>query len=230
MRWLSESQKRESADKSNAKRGLVDSGSTENRSDNLAEEAVTAVPGVAGETFSDSTDTKTRVVDPRIVARRLAESIKGKSQDAAPGPSERETQIGGPTNVETQIGGPTSVETRIDGPTSVETRIGEPTNVETQIGDPTNVETRIVGYYDTTAAAADPLTREDDTDDDRAMVPGTRIGRRYEIVRFVASGGMGHVYEALDRNIKQRIAIKVVRRQLAGNLASMDRVRAATGS
>jgi len=35
------------------------------------------------------------------------------------------------------------------------------------------------------------------------------IGDRYELLRKVGAGGMGHVYEGFDRNLKRRIAVKV---------------------
>ncbi|WP_043731253.1 serine/threonine-protein kinase [Nocardia asiatica] len=35
------------------------------------------------------------------------------------------------------------------------------------------------------------------------------VGDRYELVRSVAAGGMGQVYEGFDRNLKRRIAVKL---------------------
>ena len=40
--------------------------------------------------------------------------------------------------------------------------------------------------------------------------PGDCVDDRYEIVRFLASGGMGEVYEALDRRRAERVALKAV--------------------
>lgn len=37
---------------------------------------------------------------------------------------------------------------------------------------------------------------------------------RFQVVRLLGSGGMGHVYEALDTDIDRRVAIKVLRREL----------------
>jgi tetratricopeptide (TPR) repeat protein len=45
--------------------------------------------------------------------------------------------------------------------------------------------------------------------------PGEVLAGRYEIVRFIASGGMGEVYEAEDLELGHRIAVKAVRSELA---------------
>jgi serine/threonine protein kinase len=43
------------------------------------------------------------------------------------------------------------------------------------------------------------------------MKPGEVVARRFEIVRFVGSGGWGHVYRARDRRTGDRIALKLLR-------------------
>ena len=42
------------------------------------------------------------------------------------------------------------------------------------------------------------------------LAPGTLIANRYEIVRLIDHGGMGAVYEATDRSLHHRIALKTV--------------------
>src|SRR3954447_2501287 len=46
---------------------------------------------------------------------------------------------------------------------------------------------------------------------------GDVIFERFEILRRVGSGGMGEVYEAEDRELKQTVALKMIRREIAGD-------------
>lgn len=54
--------------------------------------------------------------------------------------------------------------------------------------------------------------RESATSDPQgsALRIGTVLGNRYRIQRFVARGGMGEVYEAYDRTLRERVALKTV--------------------
>ncbi len=45
----------------------------------------------------------------------------------------------------------------------------------------------------------------------RALIPGRTLAGRYRIVRFLAAGGMGEVYEAEDLERGERIALKTLR-------------------
>ena len=56
--------------------------------------------------------------------------------------------------------------------------------------------------------------------EDHVFYPGEVLAGRYEIVRFIAVGGMGEVYEAEDLELGSRIAVKAVR----GELANADHV------
>ena len=49
----------------------------------------------------------------------------------------------------------------------------------------------------------------------------TRVAGRYRIVRFLARGGMGEVYEAEDLELHERIALKTLR-TLAGSEGSSE--------
>ena len=40
---------------------------------------------------------------------------------------------------------------------------------------------------------------------------GTTIGDRYRLIRLIATGGMGQVWEALDTRLNRRVAVKVLK-------------------
>src|SRR5579884_2973663 len=57
------------------------------------------------------------------------------------------------------------------------------------------------------------------------LPPGTVFGSRYEILRVLGEGGMGAVYQARDRELDRTIALKVIRPELAGNPAILQRFK-----
>jgi serine/threonine protein kinase len=61
-----------------------------------------------------------------------------------------------------------------------------------------------------TAATADGFDEDDEPAWNTTFRPGTVVGYRYLIRRFVARGGMGEVYEALDQELQERVALKTV--------------------
>lgn len=58
-----------------------------------------------------------------------------------------------------------------------------------------------------------------------AFSPGDTIAKRFRILRFIARGGMGEVYEALDIELKQKVALKTVRSILLADVQSLERFR-----
>jgi tetratricopeptide (TPR) repeat protein len=54
---------------------------------------------------------------------------------------------------------------------------------------------------------------------------GDLVDGRFRIIRLVGTGGMGEVYEAIDVEIDERMALKVVRRELAALDETGDRLR-----
>jgi serine/threonine protein kinase/tetratricopeptide (TPR) repeat protein len=58
-----------------------------------------------------------------------------------------------------------------------------------------------------------------------AFRPDDVVTGRYKIVRLVAQGGMGQVYEALDQELGERIALKTVRAEIADDPGSIERFK-----
>ena len=54
---------------------------------------------------------------------------------------------------------------------------------------------------------------------------GTRLCGRYEIRRVVADGGMGRVYEGIDKQTDSRIAVKVLHDDVAKDEVSLERFK-----
>ncbi|HEY6477023.1 MAG TPA: protein kinase, partial [Polyangia bacterium] len=63
-----------------------------------------------------------------------------------------------------------------------------------------------------------------DGQSDDTLVPGTILGR-YEIGRLLGRGGMGAVYQAVHRDLKKRVAIKVLSAKLASEEAKQRFLR-----
>ena len=58
-----------------------------------------------------------------------------------------------------------------------------------------------------------------------AFSPGEKILGRFRIVRRLGSGGMGDVYEAVDLELSQSIALKSIRPEIAGNREVLARFK-----
>ena len=76
-------------------------------------------------------------------------------------------------------------------------------------------------YLDLTRTVGSARTPEDHK---RSFEPGQLLSGRFRIVRFVASGGMGEVYEAEDLVLRERVALKTIRSD-AGDERDAERFR-----
>ena len=57
------------------------------------------------------------------------------------------------------------------------------------------------------------------------ILPGAVLSERYEILQLLGEGGMGTVYKARDRELDRLVALKVIRREMAGNPAILQRFK-----
>ncbi len=55
------------------------------------------------------------------------------------------------------------------------------------------------------------------------LADGEVLAGRFRIVRFIARGGMGEVYEAEDQVLRERVALKTIRPDVAGDERTMER-------
>ena len=55
---------------------------------------------------------------------------------------------------------------------------------------------------------------------------GTKLCDRYEIRRVVADGGMGRVYEGIDKQNNSRVAVKVLHEDVAKDAIAPRRAQA----
>jgi len=76
------------------------------------------------------------------------------------------------------------------------------------------------------AGGTTPLLDTDELSWHTTFQPGTLVGHRYLIRQFVARGGMGEVYEAFDRDLQQRVALKAVTSTACDDARAVRRLKA----
>ena len=59
----------------------------------------------------------------------------------------------------------------------------------------------------------------------QSLASGQIIAGRFEILRFINSGGMGEVYEAWDSDLRERIALKTIRPEIASSPTVIERFK-----
>lgn len=57
------------------------------------------------------------------------------------------------------------------------------------------------------------------------LAPGTLMGRRFQVLSVLGTGGMGVVYKARDRELDDLVALKVLRRDLWGDRVQLERMK-----
>jgi len=57
------------------------------------------------------------------------------------------------------------------------------------------------------------------------LEPGAVLSSRFRIVRFIARGGMGEVYEAEDQELREKVAIKTIRQDLMSQPRFLENFR-----
>lgn len=57
------------------------------------------------------------------------------------------------------------------------------------------------------------------------LAPGSLLLERFRILRFIARGGMGEVYEALDLELDAQIAVKTIRPEIVGSAHALARFK-----
>src|SRR5687767_5182388 len=57
------------------------------------------------------------------------------------------------------------------------------------------------------------------------LEPDDVLVGRFRIVRFIARGGMGEIYEAEDLELGERVALKTLRAEFADNPTALERFR-----
>jgi len=58
-----------------------------------------------------------------------------------------------------------------------------------------------------------------------SLVPGSKLGDRYEILQLLGEGGMGAVYKAHDGALDRVVAVKVIRPELTGRPEILQRFK-----
>jgi serine/threonine protein kinase/tetratricopeptide (TPR) repeat protein len=58
-----------------------------------------------------------------------------------------------------------------------------------------------------------------------ALESGTTFAGRYQVIEELGRGGMGRVYKVLDKEVQAKVALKLIRPEIAADQATIDRFR-----
>lgn len=86
---------------------------------------------------------------------------------------------------------------------------------------------RLLTYRSEAAGRSSPASALETADFDvqHRFSIGTVLCNRFRVVRFIAAGGMGEIYEARDQELQVTVAIKTIRHDLADQPAFLHRFR-----
>src|SRR5512136_2081102 len=79
---------------------------------------------------------------------------------------------------------------------------------------PGDSRTRSTPHVPVTRASAEPT-----------FTPGQTLAGRFRVLRFIARGGMGEVYEAEDQELGETVALKTVRAEIAEDPRALERFK-----
>ena len=57
------------------------------------------------------------------------------------------------------------------------------------------------------------------------LVPGSTFAGRYQVIEELGKGGMGRVYKVFDKEINAKVALKLLKPEIAPHTSSFDRFR-----
>jgi serine/threonine protein kinase len=63
------------------------------------------------------------------------------------------------------------------------------------------------------------------SEDHHSFRPGEIVDSRFQILDFIAEGGMGEVYSALEPSLPQKVALKTIRSSIAGRSGAIERFK-----